>query len=174
MPKGHPGVKRPRDPAQLAKLMIDIASGDPPMRSPQLRRSGKRRNHPRLLKATSAPATKPRPSPPGRPWPTPQTGLFLLRPMAGFYSAVDTLPRIALNTRLVNPANSRENRIPTPSSNLITAAQMPEIANTLRHSFATHLLEQDIDIRVMFFWGTRSSIRTRSTCASPPTPSGTS
>src|SRR6202011_228887 len=40
----------------------------PPRGGRPSRRSRNRRNHPRLLKATSAPATKPRPSPPGRPW----------------------------------------------------------------------------------------------------------
>ncbi len=54
-----------------------------------------RRNHPRLLKATSAPATKPRPSPPGRPWRVvldahaAKLACFCSAPMAGFYSAVD-------------------------------------------------------------------------------------
>ena len=41
MPKGHPGVKRPRDPAQLAKLMIDIASGEVEDREPEPPLDGK-------------------------------------------------------------------------------------------------------------------------------------
>ena len=41
MPKGHPGVKRPRDPAQLAKLMIDIASGEVEDRAPTPEEQGK-------------------------------------------------------------------------------------------------------------------------------------
>jgi hypothetical protein len=28
MPKRHTGVKHPRDPAQLAKLIVDIATGE--------------------------------------------------------------------------------------------------------------------------------------------------
>jgi hypothetical protein len=42
MPKGHlAGVKRPRDPAQLAKLMIDIASGEVEDREPTPEEQGK-------------------------------------------------------------------------------------------------------------------------------------
>lgn len=40
MPKNHP--KRPRDPAQLAKLMIDIASGEVVEDAPE--RSERRKN----------------------------------------------------------------------------------------------------------------------------------
>jgi hypothetical protein len=39
MPKDH--LKRPRDPAQLAKLMIDIASGEVEDRKPAADASGK-------------------------------------------------------------------------------------------------------------------------------------
>jgi hypothetical protein len=38
MPDKRP--KRPRDPAQLAKLMIDIASGEIEDRAPTVRRAG--------------------------------------------------------------------------------------------------------------------------------------
>jgi hypothetical protein len=41
MPKAHTGIKRPRDPAQLAKLMIDIASGDVEDREPTPEEQGK-------------------------------------------------------------------------------------------------------------------------------------
>jgi hypothetical protein len=41
MPKGPEGVKRPRDPAQLAKLMIDIASGEVEDREPEPPLDGK-------------------------------------------------------------------------------------------------------------------------------------
>ena len=41
MPKAHTGIKRPREPAQLAKLMIDIASGDVEDREPTPEEQGK-------------------------------------------------------------------------------------------------------------------------------------
>ncbi len=41
MPRGPKGEKRPRDPAQLAKLMIDIASGEVEDREPTPEEQGK-------------------------------------------------------------------------------------------------------------------------------------
>jgi hypothetical protein len=41
MPKGHTGVKRPRDTNQLAKLMVDILTGQVEDREPTPEEQGK-------------------------------------------------------------------------------------------------------------------------------------
>ena len=47
MAKGHPGVKRSRDPAQFAKLMIDIASGEVEDREPESKAEPPAKNTPK-------------------------------------------------------------------------------------------------------------------------------
>jgi hypothetical protein len=41
MPRGFKGIKRPRDPAQLAKLIVDIATGEVEDRAPTPEEQGK-------------------------------------------------------------------------------------------------------------------------------------
>jgi len=41
MPNGHKGARRPRDPAQLAKLIVDIATGVVEDREPTPEEQGK-------------------------------------------------------------------------------------------------------------------------------------
>src|SRR3984893_12635667 len=63
----YSGAERRELPAQAIEGKAAVC--DPTRRRGRLGgRSRDRRNHPRFLKATAAPATKPRPSPPGRPW----------------------------------------------------------------------------------------------------------
>src|ERR1700730_1426449 len=63
----YSGAERRELPAQAIEGKAAVC--DPTRRRGRLGgRSRDRRNHPRFLKATAAPATTPRPSPPGRPW----------------------------------------------------------------------------------------------------------
>jgi len=80
----------------------------------------------------------------------------------------------------VNPLTTRQLNRACHAAAQAAEIDKPVSLRTLRHSFATHLLEQKIDIRVIqslpprrrgSFWDTRSSIPRRSIPVSPPRPS---
>src|ERR1700730_10700827 len=86
------------------------------------RRSRNRRNHPRLLKAPDAPGTKPRPSPPGRPW----------RVVLDAHAA--NWPVFAPNTKAREPARIRST---TANSGLAFARSVGRPSNEVRRSHAS-------------------------------------